>query len=535
MPTRQRAGELWDWVTKHARRVARDAAFFVPAVVIAAGVVVPVLVIVASLAIWLVNEPGSVFDVGVIGDFALVAVGAAGLAVIAALIAKHMGFRNLLASARAVIPAFLAGLAALVIALGAALWLQEKFGRPDHVQSRLEVGFWIGAVALVVVVTLVALPLRAVQKKAGIPIRHLYLTPLVWLGLAAAMLAVVGEKPSDVAKDASEKEKARLEGKPRPRNAAALAYKHRPLLHFDREETYRPLDVDEFFAELGPDYEPSHDVCSEDPFGYDCASIRSAEDLDRLKDDPRAVIAIDANPAKDPPTPGRIYYHADAARDGRVHIDYWIFYRYNDSPKFSKYTCLSGLSVKDLTCFDHEGDWEGITVTLKPDGEPESVAYAGHHWLHRFDWEDLEHVGVIRGDRPRVWVAEGSHASYPAPCGKVRRGTRVVQVGCDQPTTDVPDGDRSPRDDEPWPCGKDCVRELPLTEDGRPTGWAAFAGYWGAPRCTVGTRLCTRSLGPDTPAYQDRYRWPGRKEPEPRLLRQWYGDAARKLPSLGGA
>jgi hypothetical protein len=311
-----------------------------------------------------------------------------------------------------------------------------------------------------------------------------------------------------------------------------LAVRYRPYLRFDSGEHRVPLDVDRFLGERGPDGRPSHRMCRKLLITYfDCRDIRSAVDLKPMLNDRGAALALDVNPQRRPAdefegdSPQRIYYHAEPAEKGtRLHIDYWMFYRFNDAPLFPQHTCLSGLSVAEATCFDHEGDWEGVTVSLARDTEawrPESVSYAGHAWRHRFSWQALAEVGATEGTQPVVWVARGSHASYPAPCGEAAR------IGCRQPGLNTPDG---PRDGaKPWWLNDDhecelhsCVLELPQTARGGPASWAAFGGRWGLPRCTLGTTFCVRALGPESPWFQKRYAQPGAGRIEDPLLRQWY-------------
>ena len=56
------------------------------------------------------------------------------------------------------------------------------------------------------------------------------------------------------------------------------------------------------------------------------------------------------------------YVHVYPRVDGGVNIQYWFFYPYNRAPLF----------------FDHEGDWEHITVELGTDGAPRAVDFAQH-------------------------------------------------------------------------------------------------------------------------------------------------------------
>jgi hypothetical protein len=316
-----------------------------------------------------------------------------------------------------------------------------------------------------------------------------------------------------------------------------LAFRHRPILEFNSGESRRPLDADAFLEETAPDGEPSHQLCRNGRLGpTDCRGVTTARDLLSDIHDPEMLLALDVNPTgqKDADRPQRMYFHVAGKRgDERIHLDYWIFYRFNDAPRFPRHTCLSGFSIKELTCFDHEGDWEGVTVTLrrkrgeKVAYEPESVAYAGHTWpSYRFSWPRLMRVGATRDERPRVWVAKGSHASYPAPCGP-GSGPRGGRLSCEQPETAIPDGRRDGKQD--WELNDDgacraktCLLALPMA--GRvPATWNAFAGRWGVPRCTLGTRLCVRSLGPETPWYQGRFEDPGGQRVNDRLLDRLHG------------
>jgi hypothetical protein len=77
-------------------------------------------------------------------------------------------------------------------------------------------------------------------------------------------------------------------------------------------------------------------------------------------------------------------------RNGPV-LQYWYLYLYNDAPN------------------KHEGDWEMVSIQLDADGKPVRAGYAGHAGGYKRDWALVEKEGE---DRPRVYVARGSHAAY---------------------------------------------------------------------------------------------------------------------------
>ncbi len=80
----------------------------------------------------------------------------------------------------------------------------------------------------------------------------------------------------------------------------------------------------------------------------------------------------------------------------RFRVEYWWFTPYNKPPN-----SLGGI---------HEGDWEHIEIDLSPDLFPEKVNYAAHENTTTYSW-CLSTEGSF--DRPRVYVAEGTHASFP--------------------------------------------------------------------------------------------------------------------------
>jgi hypothetical protein len=90
-----------------------------------------------------------------------------------------------------------------------------------------------------------------------------------------------------------------------------------------------------------------------------------------------------------------VYGHAFPAEGGGVLLQYWFFYAFNDA---------YGL-------FDHEGDWEHVTVKLGPSLAPEGAWYARHHDSHPgpwFAWSALSR----EGEHPVVLSGRGTHASF---------------------------------------------------------------------------------------------------------------------------
>jgi len=91
------------------------------------------------------------------------------------------------------------------------------------------------------------------------------------------------------------------------------------------------------------------------------------------------------------------YGHAYPAAGGGVLLQYWFFYPFNDA----------------YGVFDHEGDWEHVTVRLDAALSPEGVHYAAHVDSHPgvfVRWSALSR----EGEHPIVLSARGTHASYAA-------------------------------------------------------------------------------------------------------------------------
>jgi hypothetical protein len=98
----------------------------------------------------------------------------------------------------------------------------------------------------------------------------------------------------------------------------------------------------------------------------------------------------------------RMYGHAVVDDDGDLWLQYWFFYFYND------YNLIGNFLKAGL----HEGDWEMIQIRLK--GEtPDLAIYAQHTEAESRAWSQVD---IVPGtQRPLVYVARGSHASYFEP------------------------------------------------------------------------------------------------------------------------
>ncbi|HSK49361.1 MAG TPA: hypothetical protein VK889_02580 [Solirubrobacterales bacterium] len=299
-----------------------------------------------------------------------------------------------------------------------------------------------------------------------------------------------------------------------------LATELRPRLRFDRGERWRPLEVGSFLGESFP-RGARHGACEagKDP------PCPPAEGLSQLRRGEGAPAYIDihgearngadyGSPLEEcgtlPPAAdcnggaGAAIYYRRTTHDGRWYWDYWWFMRYSD---------YTGSINQCLTiCGDHEGDWEGVTVITTAAANPEIVGaiYAAHSERVLVDGAMLP----LSGGHPTVYVARGTHASYPFDCDR----------GCRQYSTRA--GVRLPEDPHdgavPWGGNRDrecatyeCV--LPLPEIGRPGqgalpragGWAGWRGRWGE-TCHGGCRgaRAGHEGSPASPGLQTRFACP---------------------------
>jgi hypothetical protein len=98
----------------------------------------------------------------------------------------------------------------------------------------------------------------------------------------------------------------------------------------------------------------------------------------------------------------RMYGHAVVDDHDDLWLQYWFFYFYND------YNLIGNFIKAGL----HEGDWEMVQIRLKAE-TPDIAVYAQHAEAESRKWSQVDLVPGTQ--RPLVYVARGSHASYFEP------------------------------------------------------------------------------------------------------------------------
>ena len=187
---------------------------------------------------------------------------------------------------------------------------------------------------------------------------------------------------------------------PRPAaSAVQLAAKYAPVLRFTAGERYKPLRLEDYLTKTDlRNGSPPRGTLQ--PGATDTllaprrrrrrrTSTSAAPSRPRARRPTRASSSSSRRRAR-----GRasISTSPTSRAAGRVAIEYWFLYLYNDF-------------------YDqHEADWEGVTVVLD-NGTPLGATYSQHQGRKWVPWSALS----TTGGHPIVYVARGSHAEYPKP------------------------------------------------------------------------------------------------------------------------
>jgi len=152
-----------------------------------------------------------------------------------------------------------------------------------------------------------------------------------------------------------------------------------------------------------------------------------------------------------------VYAHiaTDAERPGKLALQYWLFYVFNDWNNL------------------HEGDWEMIQLVFDAptpaqalEQAPVEVGYSQHEGAERAAWND-DKLERVDGTHPVVHPAAGSHANFYGEA--LYLGSSADQgVGCDD--TRAPTFDLNPT-----------VQTIPSdpAQARADFPWIAFEGRWG--------------------------------------------------------
>jgi len=184
---------------------------------------------------------------------------------------------------------------------------------------------------------------------------------------------------------------------PRPSAAAArLAAQLAPTLHLAAAEHYKPIAMQDFAARasLHTGTPPKGPIAQAHPTLFSLPVAIGASYLDLVGAEPSTASryrSIEQQVEQSRPRPTVYWRTVRQPTTGRLAIEYWFLYLYNDF-------------------YDrHEADWEGVTLFLD-DGVPLGLTYSQHQGRIWSAWP-----AAAADNHPVVYVAAGSHANYSLP------------------------------------------------------------------------------------------------------------------------
>jgi len=184
---------------------------------------------------------------------------------------------------------------------------------------------------------------------------------------------------------------------PRPAaSAVALAAQFAPTLRFAAAEHDRPISMQDYVAHtvLRAGSPPLGRLVQQHPTLFSLPVGGGASYLDVRGPQPYLhasqyrTIEQTLEQARRPTVYWRIAHQPST---GRLAIEYWLLYLYNDFAD------------------RHEADWEGVTVVVD-NGAPLGASFSQHQGRTWSAWP-----ATVTDDHPVVYVAAGSHANYPVP------------------------------------------------------------------------------------------------------------------------
>jgi hypothetical protein len=248
---------------------------------------------------------------------------------------------------------------------------------------------------------------------------------------------------------------------PRPATSAVqLAATYTPVLRLAAGERYRPLRPEDYLTKtvLRSGSPPHGTLTQAQPTLFSLPVTSASTYLDIRGAEPNLHAAsypsIEQQLELARPRP-TVYFHlAYEPGAGRVAIEYWILYLYNDF-------------------YDqHEADWEGVTVVLA-NGKPLGATYSQHQGRKWIAWSALSRTA----GHPIVYVARGSHAEYP------RAGRYSIRVCW---TLYGHHCSPTPRADDARGGGSVL---MPTAYDLQPFAGTGYTGSWGSGNYVLGVGL----------------------------------------------
>lgn len=285
----------------------------------------------------------------------------------------------------------------------------------------------------------------------------------------------------------------------------SLAHRFEPVLRFDTSEKWRPLNVEQFFAEKRQYLCDEKTGCESEPLASAAGLNKDRSSTAYVKVAGEGIEESSYHSPYSECTSGglldcdtgprsAIYYRSPGVFGGYEYIDYWFFYRANDYQGEIDF---------------HQGDWENVTVA--PSRTTDSFDYAAFS-QHGTDYAYAR--GVLRcenkpesitpsagtcsstSDRIDTMVARGSHADFTTPCES------ELPTDCRNNNEHI--GEIEPAEFENGYDGKklwgnawepEALLEMPAAGT---NNWSDWPGKWGSPS----PELSVQGDGPPSPVNQ---------------------------------
>ncbi len=208
--------------------------------------------------------------------------------------------------------------------------------------------------------------------------------------------------------------RASLETGPSREEASQWANQWAPILRFDSQERFYPVrgEVLQQFHGFGRLDESVHDHRTwtrefnnaRDPYILLLADFNG----DRTTDHVDAALLYDVLATGPVGTPA-VYASVHRATNDQVAITYWFLTIYN---------FVRDVNGDDIELLAHAGDREFISLLFDgpeavTNGTPSSISYSQHYRGIRIPSPVPGAEPMVNGTHPDVYVAQGSHASYP--------------------------------------------------------------------------------------------------------------------------
>jgi hypothetical protein len=247
-----------------------------------------------------------------------------------------------------------------------------------------------------------------------------------------------------------------------------LARTYAPVLRLSSGEPYRPLRLEDYLSvsTLHSGTPPHGRLLQSNPTLFSLPAVAGRFYLDVNGAEPHSHASrypdIEQRLRASHPR-ATVYFHVVRQRaTGRVAIEYWFQYLYNDF--YDK----------------HEADWEGVTVFLHGTS-PLGISYSAHQDRR---WSRWASQTTKNGTHPIVYVARGSHANYS------QRGRYRIKVCWTRhgrhctltPKADVASGTGGTL----TPSGYDFAQ----------LGGKAYSGDWGSGTYILGSRTSDHVTDP---------------------------------------